>query len=205
MYHQNEPPEHTGNIRTATHAMIMLHGRGASASNILNLHQIFDPKPFYFIAPQASNNQWYPQPFTQPTKSNQPWLDHAIKCINNLISDLASDKFSPAQIYLFGFSQGACLALEFAARYPQRYAGIISLSGGLIGTDLEVKSHSGDLAQTPVYLSCSRQDPYIPFPRIELTHSQLTAQNAHVTTNFYDHPDHSLQPEDIKNLQSFTN
>ena len=201
-YHLDEPVITKGNLLTAETAVIMLHGRGSSADNILGLSGMLDATDVYFIAPQATDAQWYPQPFTQPLSQNQPQLDFALRRIDSLVNDL-KQQITIEKIFLLGFSQGACLSLEYAVRNPNRINGVMALSGGLIGEDAEVRNHNVDLSATKFYLSCSRQDPYIPESRLMLTVKKLQQLNANLVTNLYDLPGHSVVDSDVGYLKNF--
>src|SRR5215204_4201009 len=119
-------------LATARAAMIMLHGRGASAQDILSLAGEFDPGDIAYLAPQAANSQWYPNRFIAPIASNEPWFSSAVARIEELLAAVSAAGIPVERTCLLGFSQGACLALEFAARHPQRYGGVFGLSGALI-------------------------------------------------------------------------
>ena len=144
--------------------VIMLHGRGATAHSIIQLEKQL-PEAEY-IAPQAANNTWYPRSFMEPVGSNQPHLDSALKKVHGLVEE-ASERVGKENVFLLGFSQGACLASEYVARNPDRYGGVIVFSGGLIGEEL--REHKGDMDRTPIFIGCSENDPHIPLERVERT------------------------------------
>jgi predicted esterase len=164
--HQGEPIAHAGAaLSQAKAAMILLHGRGASAADILSLAEAFaDPEIAYF-APQAAGHSWYPHSFLAPLAHNEPWLSSALQVIAGMVRDLERDGIPSSRIVLLGFSQGGCLALEFAARNAGRYGAVIGLSAGLIGPDRTSRAYAGSLQGTPVFLGCSDVDPHIPLAR----------------------------------------
>ena len=151
---------------TARLTVILLHGRGASAANILGLAREFQVDDVAFLAPQAAGSTWYPYSFLAPISENEPGLGSALRVIGGLVSTLERQQVPPGQIAMIGFSQGACLALEFAARHPRRYAAVAGLSGGLIGPPGSPRDYPGSLEGTPVFLGCSDIDAHIPLERV---------------------------------------
>src|SRR5438105_405760 len=148
-------------IASARAAMILLHGRGASAEDIMTIASEVQQPGWAYLAPQAAGGAWYPNPFTAPLESNEPYLSAALDMISKLLERV--EPTVPAQrIVLLGFSQGGCLALEWAARHARRYGALLGLSAGLIGPDEIPRDYSGSFDQTPVFLGCSDVDPYIP-------------------------------------------
>jgi predicted esterase len=142
--------------------LVMVHGRGASAADILGLSERLDLPGLAFQAPQAAGSSWYPNRFLAPLESNQPWLDSALKQIENLVRQAAAADIPSERTCLLGFSQGACLALEFAARSGQRWGGVFGLSGALIGPPGTAHGYPAGSRGTPVLLGCSVPDPHIP-------------------------------------------
>src|SRR2546430_5132444 len=136
-------------------AMIMVHGRGASAEDILSLSGELNQPGFAYLAPQAAGYTWYPNSFLAPIASNEPGLSSGLAVIASLLAKLAEAGISPERTILLGFSQGACLTLEFAARNARRYGGLAGLSGALIGPDGKPRDYPGSLARNPVLLRCS--------------------------------------------------
>ncbi|MEN4098792.1 MAG: dienelactone hydrolase family protein [Anaerolineaceae bacterium] len=189
-------------LTEARAAMIMIHGRGARADDILSLSAELDQKGFAFLAPQAAGNQWYPNTFRAPLETNQPWLDSALKRIGDLLKQLNDYAISPQQVILLGFSQGACLVLEYAARNPRRYGGVVGLSGGLIGPDGLQRSLTGSLANTPVFLGCSDQDPHIPLFRVQQSTAALRSLNGMVTERIYAGMDHTVNLDEIDHVNN---
>jgi phospholipase/carboxylesterase len=196
--HGNQPVERLGPaLKDAAGAVIMLHGRGATAGDILNLAQaMYHPKLAY-LAPQAAGNAWYPQSFLAPREQNEPWLTSAMRKIESVVR-IAKDGGIPTErIVICGFSQGACLSSEFVATHPTRYAGVLAFTGGLIGPIDAELNYSGDLLETPVFLGSGDRDPYIPWPRVRQTANVLTAMNAKVTLQCYPGRPHTLSGEEI--------
>ncbi len=155
--------------------MVLLHGRGASARDILMLASAFEREEVAYLAPQAAGAEWYPLRFIEPTARNEPHLSAALAVVDDLVADIAAAGLPAERTVILGFSQGACLATEYAARRPRRYGGVVGLSGGLFGSDGEITAHSGDLQGTPVILGCSDTDAHIPLKRVEATASVLSA------------------------------
>jgi phospholipase/carboxylesterase len=182
----------------ATGAVVMLHGRGASAEDILNLaHAMWNPKLAY-LAPQAANHTWYPYSFLSPREQNEPWLSSALNKVGATVQ-IARDAGIPNdRILICGFSQGACLSTEFVASHPARYAGLIAFTGGLIGPlDAELE-FSGDLEETPAFFGSGDPDPHVPWSRVEQSANILAAMNANVTARRYPGRPHTVSGEEIQ-------
>ena len=182
--------------------MIMLHGRGGSAADMLALADILARPDLAYVAPQAAGHSWYPYPFTAPIERNEPWLSSALRVIDNLLERLGDAGFGSERVVLLGFSQGACLALEYAARHARRYAGVIGLSGGLIGPEGTPRDYPGSLAGTPVFLGCSDVDPHIPLARVRDTTAVLRRLGAVVTERIYPGMGHLINEDEIRFVQS---
>ncbi len=185
-------------------AVIMLHGRGSTAQDILSLSAYFDQEgaALVFIAPQAADNRWYPNRFMTALEGNQPDLDSALAVIADLLSRLEGEGIPPERVVLLGFSQGACLATEFAARNARRYGGVVGLSGGLIGPDGTPRDYPGALGGTPVFLGCSDVDPHIPVERVRETADVLVRLGGAVTLRLYPGLDHTIVPDEIAAVQA---
>jgi len=186
-------------LHTARAALILLHGRGASAEDIYMLgDQVAEDIPCVaLIAPQAAGGAWYPQRFLAPTADNEPFLSSALRVIEGLVRELGQGGLPPRKVLVAGFSQGACLALEFASRNPCRYGGIVGLSGALIGPPGGVRETRGGLDSTPVYLGCSDRDAHIPLPFVEESARVLLAQGASVTQSIFPGMGHTVNDEEI--------
>jgi predicted esterase len=178
-------------------AMIMVHGRGASAHDILSLANEIDTPGFAYLAPQAADDTWYPYPFMQPIASNEPKLSSALSVIADLLAKLEQAGVPAERTMLLGFSQGACLSLEFAARNARRYGGIAGLSGGLIGPDGTPRDYSGSLAGTPVFLGCSDVDFHIPATRVNESADILARLGGDVTKRLYRGMGHTINQDEV--------
>ena len=176
---------------------ILLHGRGASAQDILTLSEEFSGRDVAYLAPQAAGQTWYPYSFLMPLEQNEPSLGSALKVIATVLASLAPKGFPPQRVALMGFSQGACLALEFAARHAQRYAAIAAFSGGLIGPPGTARNYSGAFAGTPVFLGCSDVDPHIPVERVHESAEVFTRMGAVVDKQIYPHMGHTINEAEI--------
>jgi predicted esterase len=179
-------------------AMIMIHGRGASAESILMLAEEFKQPDFAYMAPQAADGTWYPNRFLAPTASNEPWLSSALATVDSLVGRINSAGIPAERLMLLGFSQGACLALEYAARNAKRYGGVIGLSGGVIGADGEPRRDKGNFLKTPIFLGCSEVDFHIPKERIEQSAKILRELDGEVTMRLYPNMDHTVNHDEIK-------
>lgn len=175
----------------------MLHGRGSNAEDILSLAQYFPVKDFALLAPQATNNTWYPYSFLKPPAENEPWLSSALSLLNEIVKDLKGEGFAEENIYFLGFSQGACLALEFVTRNATKYGGVAAFSGGLIGDKIYPENYKGDFNRTPVFIGSSNPDFHIPVERIYATTNILKEMNADVTEKIYDNMGHTINQDEI--------
>lgn len=185
-------------IEDARGAVITLHGRGASADDIISLSDHLGQDDIAYFAPQAAGSVWYPQRFMEPTGLNQPYLASALSVVHDLVDDIIAAGIAREQIVLLGFSQGACLALEAVARKPGRYGGAVGLSGGLIGTDDELWNGGDDLAGTPVLLGCAELDGHIPLARVEETAVLFETAGAIVTKRIYRGSAHGVNADEIE-------
>ena len=178
-------------------AMVMVHGRGATAEDILELAVELNRTGFAYLAPQAANNSWYPQSFLAPISSNEPRLSSALARLSTVLQRVEEGGIPRERTILLGFSQGACLALEFAARHAQRYGGVAALSGGLIGPDSTPRDYPGSFAGTPVFLGCSDRDPHIPKGRVQQSAEVLRRLGADVTMRLYPNMGHMVNQDEI--------
>jgi phospholipase/carboxylesterase len=188
-------------LESAKAVMIMIHGRGASAQDILTLTDHFNGEGFAYLALQATNSTWYPQRFIVPQEGNEPWLSSAKARVGDAIQMVLDAGFSHDKIILLGFSQGACLATEYPARNPNRYGGIIALSGGLIGTDDEITGYIGTLDNTPVFLGCSDVDFHIPKERVQATAEALESIGGDVTVKLYTGMGHTINEDEVEHVK----
>jgi len=184
-------------LATARAAIVMLHGRGATAESMLSLASLLHTEGVSFLVPQAANNTWYPYPFTAPLEKNEPWLSSALKRVGEMISTVTGAGIPMASVYLLGFSQGACLALEYAARHAQHYGGVVGLSGGLIGPDGSPRDYPGDMDGTPIFLGCSDIDLHIPKERVIESASVFGRLGGDVTLRLYPNMGHTVNDDEI--------
>jgi len=197
--HSNQPVYAAGApLENARAAMIMLHGRGADAESILAFAAEFKQTGIAYLAPQAAMHAWYPNRFNAPIAGNEPWLTSALEKIASLLEHIHTVGLPPAQTFLLGFSQGACLALEYAARHPQRYAGVFGLSGALIENGDQPRTYTGTLAGTPVFLGCSDVDAHIPADRVTQSAERLRGLDAEVTLRLYPGLGHTVNEDEIR-------
>lgn len=183
-------------LEQARAAMILLHGRGASARDILTLAAELQVPGWTYLAPEAAGGQWYPERFTAPLEANEPWLSSALRLVGE-VARLIESSLPLDRLVLLGFSQGACLALEYAARNARRYGGVVGLSGGLIGPDMGPRDYMGSLDGTPVFLGCSDVDPHIPRERVEHAAAVLGALGGGVTARIYPRLGHSVNADEL--------
>jgi predicted esterase len=185
-------------LETAAGALIAIHGRGGGAEDIIALAREIAPDNVTVVAPQAAGNTWYPYPFLAPTERNEPYLSSALRTVADLVAQLGEHGMPPARIALMGFSQGACLALEAAARNARRYAAVIGFSGGLIGPPGTSFDFAGSLDGTPVFLGCSDVDPHIPKERVEESAVALERLGAAVDVRLYPGMSHTVNRDELE-------
>lgn len=185
-------------LETAKKAMVMLHGRGSSAQDILSLSTYLEAADFAFIAPQATQNTWYPYSFMAPTEQNEPGLSSALEVIGSIVTRLHDEfNFAFEDVYLLGFSQGACLMLEYVAQNPRRLGGVFGLSGALIGSGGTLPDYGGDLMQTPIFLGCSDVDSHIPKERVLESERIFQGMNANVLAKLYKNFGHTVNDDEL--------
>lgn len=184
-------------LEEAEKVMILLHGRGASPENIMGLAPHLNLDGFALLAPRAVNGTWYPHSFLAPRLANEPWLGSALDMIARLEDGLAGKGFGPHLVYFLGFSQGACLSLEFAARRAKRYGGVIAFTGGLIGEQLQPGDYRGDFAGTPVFIGSSDSDPHVPAGRVRETESIYRSLGAEIRVHIYPGMGHAVTEEEM--------
>jgi phospholipase/carboxylesterase len=197
MAHQKNIIEAGKPLKEAKKALIMLHGRGASAQDILSLKEYLPVDDFYIAAPQATNFTWYPYSFMAPVPQNEPWLSSALKLLNSLVNDIEAGGIKSENIFVLGFSQGACLTLEFATRNARRWGGVASLTGGLIGEKIHHENYLGNFNGTPVYISNSNNDPHVPLSRSEESKKIMESMGAVVSLQIFTNRPHTILKEEL--------
>jgi predicted esterase len=196
--HQGRPVLAAGaSLDQAQAAMILIHGRGATAESILDLAAAVNRTGFAYLAPQAAGNTWYPNSFLAPIAGNEPGLSSGLAVIGDLLAHVAEAGLPPERTILLGFSQGACLTLEYVARQVRRYGGVAGLSGGLIGPDGTPRDYAGSLAGTPIFLGCSDVDFHIPKERVEESAAVLRRLGADVTMRLYPNMGHTINADEL--------
>ncbi|HYL08128.1 MAG TPA: alpha/beta fold hydrolase [Candidatus Udaeobacter sp.] len=183
-------------LETAHAAMILLHGRGATAEDIMTIAAEFDQPGWSYLAPQSAGNAWYPNPFTSPIESNEPYLSAALEMVSRLVGEV--EAHVPTQrVALLGFSQGACLALEWAARNARRYGAVFGLSGGLIGPDGTQRDYASSFDGMPAFFGCSDVDPFIRKERVSEAAEVYERMGAEVTLRLYPGLGHQVNADEI--------
>jgi phospholipase/carboxylesterase len=181
----------------AKKVLILIHGRGATADGILSLSSYLNLADYAILAPQANSNAWYPFGFMQSDKGNFQALESSVKQLEALVQEVLEFGIDPKNIYFLGFSQGACLSLEFVARHATRYGGVVAFTGGLIGEVLETDKYSGDFGSTPIYIGGSQLDFHVPAKRMQDSSELLKKMGAEVTLMFFDDPEHTIRGEEL--------
>ena len=195
--HGGRPVRHAGaDLADASAAVVMTHGRGATARSILGMAGEFDTDDVAYLAPSASRNTWYPRSFTEAMERNQPNLDSALALVGRVV-DAAADAVGAERVVLLGFSQGACLSSEWVARNAREYGGLVGFSGGLIGPEGTPREYDGDLDGTPVLLGCSDVDPHIPLERVRETTAVLEGLGAEVDERIYEGMGHGVNEDEM--------
>jgi phospholipase/carboxylesterase len=190
--------KYAGNpLEQAKKVAIMIHGRGAMAENILSLADHLNLAEFALIAPQAPGNTWYPFSFMAPDESNQPYFSMSMNIVDGIVKDLQKRGFSSEQIYFIGFSQGACLSLEYATQNAQKYGAVIAFTGGLIGEKFNPSKYKGDFQNTPVFIGSSQQDMHVPLSRIEESAIQIQKMGAKMKTLIFQDTQHTIRQEEV--------
>lgn len=197
-YHSGQPVLMAGKpLAEAKAAMILLHGRGATAQSILLLAAELHHPGLIYLAPQAAGNQWYPNRFMTPLAGNEPYLSAALAVVDGLVDQLGRAGIPSEKVVLAGFSQGACLALEYAGRNAKRYGGVVGFSGGLIGPPGTHWEFGGSLEGTPVFLGCSDVDYHIPAVRVEESAGVLRRLGGNVTMRLYPGMEHTIVEDEL--------
>lgn len=201
--HQGQPVRTAGvPLNEAQAVMVMVHGRGATAESILSLAPALDVEGFAFLAPQASGNTWYPNSFLAPIPSNEPGITSGIRAIADVLASVEAAGIPASRTMLLGFSQGACLSLEYSARNARRYGGIACLSGGLIGPDGTARDYEGGYDGTPAFLGCSDIDGHIPATRVMESAEVLRRMGAEVVAKLYPGMGHLVNDDEIEHVRA---
>ncbi|MGZ5254452.1 MAG: alpha/beta hydrolase [Flavitalea sp.] len=184
-------------LNAGNKVLILLHGRGGSAEDIVSLAGYLNVADFTIIAPEATNNTWYPFSFMAPPAQNEPWLSSALELINDVVNNLKDQGISTENIYFAGFSQGACLTLEYVSRNAMKYGGVVAFTGGLIGDKIYQENYKGDFKNTPVFIGTSDPDPHIPVERVHASTNILQGLNAQVVEKIYNNMGHTINQDEI--------
>ncbi len=185
-------------LAQAKGALVMLHGRGGTAANIISLAGEFNISDMAIIAPQAANNTWYPYSFMAPVAQNQPQLDAALQLVSKTVDEITKAGIPAEQIYFAGFSQGTCIMLEYLARNAKQYGGAAAFTGGLIGEQLATANYKGNFNNTPILLSTGDPDPHVPLTRVEESAAILKGMGAGVTVKVYEGRPHTITRQEIE-------
>lgn len=189
-------------LDNADEVMILIHGRGATAESMFPVGRLFAGEKTAILAPQATNQTWYPNSFMAEEKSNQPWLDSAVEYVEKVLQ-VAIDAVGSKKVFLLGFSQGACLTTEVAARNANQYGGIIAFTGGLIGQEIIESRYQGDFAQTKIYVSNGDNDPHIPVSRSTETKKIMEKLNGNVQLEIFSGRPHTIIEDEVEQVQQF--
>ena len=195
--HQKDIKRQGKPLSEAKKALILVHGRGATAESILGLAAHLPVQEFSLLAPQATNHSWYPYSFMAPEEQNQPALDSALEQLDELVKSIEAAGIKSENLYFAGFSQGACLTSEYAARHAQKYGGLLIFTGGMIGQRLDGSRYQGDFAGTPVLITTGDPDPHVPVSRVEETVAVMEKLGAKVTKKVYPGRPHTILQEEL--------
>jgi len=184
-------------LEEADRALVLVHGRGGSAGDILFLADELAVGDYALLAPQATGNTWYPYSFLATPAQNEPYLSSALDVLKGLVADINAAGIPKERIYFLGFSQGACLTLEFVTRNATRYGGVVAFTGGLIGDKIYSENYKGDFGGTPVFIGTSDPDPHVPVERVYATSNILKDMHANVTEKVYAAMGHTISQDEI--------
>ncbi len=201
--HEDQPLVTGGTDPDEAHAAVVLvHGRGATARSILDLGREVAPDGVALLAPQAARNTWYPNSFLAPVADNEPGRTSGLAAVDRAVETATDAGIDRDDVAVVGFSQGACLASEYVARTPRRYGGLAALSGGLIGETVDRERYGGALEDTPVFLGCSDRDPHIPEERVHATAEVLEDLGADVTVRIYEGMGHGVNRDEVDRVSA---
>ena len=184
----------------AKKALILLHGRGATAESMLPLTEHLNLDSFAVLIPRASENTWYPYSFLSPREQNEPWLSSALALVKELVDDITSAGIPKERLFIAGFSQGACLALEYAAGHATAYGGVIAFTGGLIGQQILTEQYKGDFRQTSVFIGTSDLDPHVPLERARASEAVLRNMHARTHLHVYKNMGHTISRQELETV-----
>lgn len=190
-------------LKDAEKVLIMIHGRGADARDILGVASHLNVSEYALQAPEATNNTWYPYSFMAKPEQNEPWLSSALDLLKAMVDEVTKEGIIAENIYFLGFSQGACLALEFVARHAQRLGGVVALTGGLIGDTINPENYSGNFNGTPIFLGTGNPDPHVPVERVKESADILEKMNAKVHFKVYEGRSHTISQDEIEEANLF--
>lgn len=185
-------------LSQAKKALIMIHGRGAGAQDIISLATYLNVGDYALLAPQASGHTWYPYSFMAPVAQNEPGLSSAISVLESIVADVIAAGIQASNIYFLGFSQGACLTLEYVTRHAQQYGGVVAFTGGLIGASLEMSNYKGDFAGTPVFIGSSDPDMHVPVTRVRESETIMKTMGADITVKVYPGMGHTVSQDEVE-------
>jgi phospholipase/carboxylesterase len=189
-------------LKDARAGVVMVHGRGASAEGILSLADAFETDDIAYVAPQAPGHTWYPHSFLAPIDANEPYLSRSLAEVGQAVDELEKSGIPRERIMLLGFSQGGCLALEYAARNAGKYAGVVGLSAGLIGPPGTPRDYSGSMSGTPIFLGCSDIDSHIPVERVHESSAAFANLDARVVERIYPDMGHTIVEDEVEYVRS---
>lgn len=199
--HGGQPVLHEGTpVDDAEAAVVLLHGRGATADSILGFREAFGGENVAYLAPEARGREWFPWSFTAPVKDNQPKMGSALRLVNDLYEYLREAGVPSERLGFVGFSQGACIAAEFVARNPREYGGVGVLSGGVVGHDVGFDDYDGSLEGTPVFVGCGDEDDQVPVERVHRTVGVFESLNGDVTERVYEGMDHTVNADEVEEV-----
>jgi predicted esterase len=196
--HGGQPVRQRGpSVRDARLVAVLVHGRGSSAADMFGLAAEFGTRDVCYLAPDAAGQTWYPYSFLAPIPRNEPYLTSALRLVDRVVRQVGNDGKAADRVLLLGFSQGACLATEYAARHARRYAGVVALSGGLIGPPGTPREYTGSFEDTPVFLGCSDVDPHIPVARVHESADVFARMGAAVDKQIFPGMGHTVNEDEI--------
>ncbi|MBZ9731264.1 dienelactone hydrolase family protein [Salegentibacter sp. JZCK2] len=190
-------------LREAEKVLVLIHGRGGSAKEFLSLASKLNTPEFAILAPQATDFTWYPNSFLAPPAQNEPEFSSALEVLEELLEEIKETGIASENIYLAGFSQGACLTLEFVTRHAQRFGGVVAFTGGLIGDKIYTENYSGDFNGTPIFIGTGDPDPHVPVERVENSAEILREMNANVEVKIYKNRPHTISEDELKLANQF--